>query len=208
MNFSMNGKKIILLALIALLLWPVLSIGSYLIYPDVASLKKRNPRKTAFMEYREQEWQKQGKKKTIVQTWVSSKQISPYLQKAVIIAEDDKFWSHEGFDFEAMQGALEKDLKKKKFKFGGSTISQQLAKNLYLSPSRSIVRKIREAVLTWRLEQTISKARILEIYLNVVEWGDGIFGAEAAAQHYFGKSASDLSAEEAARLATVLPNPK
>ena len=208
MDTALNGRKIILLVLVVLLLWPVLSIGSYLIYPDIASLKKSNPRMTAFMEYREQEWQKQGKKKTIVQTWVPSRQISPYLQRAVIIAEDDKFWSHEGFDFEAMQGALEKDLKKKKFKFGGSTISQQLAKNLFLSPSKSIIRKIREAILTWRLERTLSKSRILELYLNVVEWGDGIFGAEAAARHYFGKSASDLSAEEAARLATVLPNPK
>jgi monofunctional biosynthetic peptidoglycan transglycosylase len=128
--------------------------------------------------------------------------------KAIIIAEDDKFWSHEGFDFEAMQKAIEKDLKKKKFKAGGSTISQQLAKNLYLSPSKNPVRKIKEAILTWRLENNLSKRRIIEIYVNVAEWGDGIFGIEAAANRYFGKSAASLSAYEAARLAAVLPNPR
>ncbi|HAK89281.1 MAG TPA: monofunctional biosynthetic peptidoglycan transglycosylase [Nitrospiraceae bacterium] len=128
--------------------------------------------------------------------------------KAVLIAEDDKFYRHEGFDFEAIQKALEKDIKKKKFKFGGSTISQQLAKNLYLTPSKNPVRKIKEAVLTWRIESTLSKRRILELYLNVAEWGEGIFGIEAAARHYYGKSASALAPEEAARLASVLPNPR
>ena len=160
------------------------------------------------MKYRESEWQQQGKKKKIVQRWVPLSQISPYVIKAVIIAEDDKFWSHEGFDFDAMQKALEKDLKEKKFKVGGSTISQQLAKNLYLSPSKNPIRKIMEAVLTWRLERNLSKKRIIEIYLNVAEWGDGLFGVEAAAQHYYGKPASDLSAMESARLAAVLPNPR
>jgi monofunctional biosynthetic peptidoglycan transglycosylase len=128
--------------------------------------------------------------------------------KAVIIAEDDKFWSHDGFDFEAMQKALEKDLKHKKFKAGGSTISQQLAKNLFLSPSKNPMRKLKEAVLTWRLERTLSKKRIIEIYLNLVEWGDGLFGIEAAAQHYYGRPASDLSAVEASKLAAALPNPR
>jgi monofunctional biosynthetic peptidoglycan transglycosylase len=107
-----------------------------------------------------------------------------------------------------MQQALEKDIKKKEFKAGGPTISQQLAKNLYLSPSKNPIRKIKEAILTWRMERTLSKRRIVEIYLNVAEWGDGIFGIEAAAKRYYGKHASSLTAEEAARLATVLPNPK
>jgi len=186
----------------------VLSIAVYLVYPDVSALRKANPKKSAFMKYRESEWQQQGKKKKIVQRWVPLSQISPYVIKAVIIAEDDKFWSHEGFDFDAMQKALEKDLKEKKFKVGGSTISQQLAKNLYLSPSKNPIRKIMEAVLTWRLERNLSKKRIIEIYLNVAEWGDGLFGVEAAAQHYYGKPASDLSAMESARLAAVLPNPR
>jgi monofunctional biosynthetic peptidoglycan transglycosylase len=126
----------------------------------------------------------------------------------VLIAEDDKFWSHEGFDYEAIQKAIEKDIKVKKFKFGGSTISQQLARNLYLSPEKSLIRKVAEAIITWRMEKVLSKKRILEIYLNVVEWGEGIFGAEAAARHYFGKASLDLSPEEAARLSAVLPNPR
>jgi monofunctional biosynthetic peptidoglycan transglycosylase len=186
----------------------ILSIAVYFVYPDVSALRKANPQKSAFMKYRESEWRQQGKKKKIVQRWVPLSQISPYVIKAVIIAEDDKFWSHEGFDFDAMQKALEKDLKEKKFKVGGSTISQQLAKNLFLSPSKNPVRKLKEAVLTWRLERNLSKKRIIEIYLNVAEWGDGLFGVEAAAQHYYGKPASDLSAMESARLAAVLPNPR
>jgi len=181
----------------------------YFSFPDIKGLKKNNPRKTSFMEYREKEWKKQGKKYRVQQKWVPVSQISPYLIKAVLIAEDDKFWSHEGFDYEAMQKAMEKDIKAGKFKAGGSTISQQLAKNLYLSPSKNPSRKIAEAIITWRMESVLSKRRILELYLNVVEWGDaGIFGIEAAANHYYGKSASSLTPEESARLATVLPNPK
>jgi monofunctional biosynthetic peptidoglycan transglycosylase len=185
-----------------------LSIAIYFFYPDVSWMKKHNPKYTAFMEYRMEEWQDKGKKIKIRQKWVPLNRVSPYVAKAIIIAEDDKFWSHEGFDFEAMQKAIEKDLKKKKFKAGGSTISQQLAKNLYLSPSKNPIRKIKEAILTWRIENNLSKRRIIELYVNVVEWGEGIFGIEAAAQRYFGKSAAALSAYEAARLAAVLPNPR
>lgn len=185
-----------------------LSAGFYLIYPDVSNLKKDNPRKTSFMEYREDEWIKQGRKIKTRQIWTPLSKISPYLVKAVLIAEDDKFWSHEGFDFDAIQKAVETDIKRKKFKFGGSTISQQLAKNLYLTPSKNPVRKIKEAILTWRIEKALSKKRILELYLNVAEWGDGIFGIEAASRHYYGKPASDLNPDEAARLASVLPNPR
>jgi monofunctional biosynthetic peptidoglycan transglycosylase len=184
-------------------------IAFQFLYPDVSSLQKENPKKTAFMKYREEEWAKEGKKYRIQQTWVPYRAISPYLIKAVLIGEDDKFWQHEGFDYEAMQKAIEKDIKAKKFKLGGSTISQQLAKNLYLSPSKNPVRKIREAIITWRMERAVSKKRILEIYLNIAEWGDrGIFGIEAAARHYYGKSAASLGPEEAARLAAVLPNPR
>ncbi len=160
------------------------------------------------MEYREKASKEKRKPYRIYQVWTPLPKISPYLVKAVLIAEDDKFWKHEGFDYEAIQKALEKDLKAKKFKFGGSTITQQLARNLYLSPEKSILRKISEAVITWRMEQTLSKKRILELYLNVVEWGDGIFGAEAASRHYYRKSSSELTPEEAARLASVLPNPR
>jgi len=177
--------------------------------PDVSRLKKENPQKTSFMEYRENEWKREGKKYRIQQKWVSLSRISPYLIKAVLIAEDDKFWSHEGFDYEALQKAIEKDIKAKKFKLGGSTISQQLAKNLYLSPSKNPIRKIKEAIITWRMERVLSKKRILELYLNIAEWGEGgIFGIETASWHYYGKPASDLNPEEAARLAAVLPNPR
>ena len=182
-------------------------VGFYLVYPDVSILKKMNPKKTSFMEYRENQWQAKGKKLTIQKKWVSLPNISPYLVKAIIIAEDDKFWSHRGFDMDAIQKALEKNIEKGKFKFGGSTISQQLVKNLYLTPAKNPVRKLKEAIITWRVEQTISKRRILELYLNVVEWGNGIFGAEMASQRYFGKPAALLTAEEAAKLAAILPNP-
>ena len=197
-------KKIIIFVIYAV----ILSIGLCFIFPDITKLKKENPGKTSFMKYREKEWQQQGKKIRIRQTWRPLSGISPYLIKAVLIAEDDKFYQHEGFDFEAIQKALEKDIKQKKFKFGGSTISQQLAKNLYLSPSKNPARKLLEAFLTWRIEKTLSKKRILELYLNVAEWGDGIFGIEAASLHYYGKPASPLNPEEAARLASVLPNPR
>jgi monofunctional biosynthetic peptidoglycan transglycosylase len=160
------------------------------------------------MEYREDIWQAKGIKKKISTSWVPLSRISPYVVKAVIIAEDDKFWSHEGFDFEAMQKALEKDIKKKTFKAGGSTISQQLAKNLYLSPAKNPIRKIKEAILTWRIERQLSKRRIMELYLNVAEWGDGMFGIGAAARRYYGKSAGSLGAREAAELAAALPNPR
>ena len=183
-------------------------VAFYSVYPDVARLKRKNPGKTAFMEYREREWKAKGKALKIQRKWVSYPHISPYVIKAVIISEDDKFWSHQGFDFDAMEKALEKDLEQGKFKFGGSTISQQLVKNLYLSPSKSASRKLAEAVITWRMERTLSKRRILELYLNVAEWGEGVFGVEAASLAYFGKPASSLDPEEASRLAAVLPNPR
>lgn len=177
-------------------------------YDDVGALQKKNPGKTAFMAHRESQWEFKGlKNRKISQVWVPLSKISPYAAKAVLIAEDDKFYSHEGFDFEAMQKALEKDIKAGKLKYGGSTISQQLAKNLFLSPTKNPLRKVKEAILTWRIENNLSKRRILELYLNVAEWGDGIFGIEAASRHYFGKSAAELSPMEAARLAVVLPNP-
>ena len=186
----------------------LLPVASLLMMPDVSKLKKENPKKTALMEYREKKLRAKGRKFRMDQRWVPFSKISPYLIKAVLIAEDDKFWSHEGFDYEAIQKAIEKDLKAKQFKFGGSTITQQLARNLFLSPEKSLLRKISEAVITWRMEKVLSKKRILELYFNVAEWGEGIFGVEAASRHYFGKPSSELSAEEAARLAAVLPNPR
>jgi len=191
-----------------LLLIVLLPLLYFLSVPDLSKLKKGNPPKTALMEYREKESKEKGKRVRMNQTWVPLSDISPYLVKAVLIAEDDKFWSHEGFDYEAIQKALEKDMKAGRFKFGGSTISQQLARNLYLSPAKNPLRKMREAIITWRMEKILSKRRILELYLNLVEWGEGIFGVEAASRHYYGKPSSDLTPQEAARLATVLPNPR
>jgi monofunctional biosynthetic peptidoglycan transglycosylase len=188
-----------------LILFPVAYL---LLMPNLSKLKKENPKKTALMDYREKTLKEKGRKYRIDQSWVPYSKISPYLIKAVLIAEDDKFWNHEGFDYEAIQKAIEKDLKAKKFKFGGSTITQQLARNLFLSPEKSLFRKASEAVITWRMEKVLSKRRILELYLNVAEWGEGIFGAEAASRHYFGKPSSELDPEEAARLAAILPNPR
>lgn len=199
----MSKFKLILLLLI---FGGIIDIGRFALYPDVSDLKKENPVPTAFMEYREAQWAEENLQKEIQHQWVPMSKISPNVIKAVLIAEDDGFWNHDGFDVKGMENAIERSLKKGVVA-GGSTISQQLSKNLYLSPSKNPVRKVKEAILTWRIENTLSKRRILEIYLNVAEWGDGIFGIEAAARHYYGKSAKRLSAREASRLAAVLPNP-
>jgi monofunctional biosynthetic peptidoglycan transglycosylase len=190
------------------LVFPI-ATGAFLWFslPDVTSLRKENPRATAFMLYREEQSRKQGKRPRRIWYWTPLSRISPYLIHAVLIAEDDKFFQHRGFDWESMREALEKDIRRKRFAFGGSTISQQLAKNLYLSPRKSPIRKLREAMIAYRLERSLSKRRILELYLNVIEWGDGIYGAEAAARMYFGCSAAELSPWQAIRLASVLPNP-
>ncbi len=182
-------------------------IGRYMVVPDIAVLREQNPGTTAFMRYRERQWAKEGKSLSIRQQWVPLSRISRSLQRAVVISEDDKFWDHRGFDYDAIATAVEKNIRSKAFALGGSTITQQLAKNLFLSPSKNPVRKLKEAVLTWRLERTLSKRRILELYLNVAEWGNGIFGVEQASRYYFGKSARYLTVREAARLAAVLPCP-
>ena len=142
------------------------------------------------------------------QRWAGYKRISAHLKRAIIIAEDAKFIDHEGFDWAGIQHAMEKNQKRGKVVAGGSTITQQLAKNLFLSSERSLLRKGQEALLTAMIEALMEKQRILEIYLNVVEWGDGVFGAEAAARHYFGIGAESLFPEQAARLAAMLPRPR
>lgn len=191
---------------LVLTLLGALDIGRYFVYPNISALKNDRPIPTAFMEYRESQWADENRDMHITQKWVSMNKISPNVIKAVLIGEDDGFWKHDGFDVKGMENAIERSIKKKTLA-GGSTISQQLSKNLYLSPSKNPVRKIKEAILTWRIEKTLSKRRILEIYLNVAEWGDGIFGIEAAARHYYHKSAKNLTAREASRLVAVLPNP-
>ncbi len=200
-------KKIIKSIFLVLIVYLIVDIGRYALYPNIEDLKKTNPIPTSFMNYRIDQWKENGEDKQITQKWVKLKQISPYVVKAVLISEDDKFWKHDGFDTKGLEDAFERNLKEGKFSAGGSTISQQLSKNLYLNPSKNPIRKLKEAIITYRIEHTLSKKRIIEIYLNVAEWGDGIFGIEAAARHYFHKSAKNLTAMEAARLASVLPNP-
>jgi monofunctional biosynthetic peptidoglycan transglycosylase len=182
--------------------------GVFLTLPDVRPLRTANPPTTAFIELRAREARARGRAPRRVQYWVPYARISPQLKKAVLVTEDSAFWQHEGIDFEQIRESLETNLKKGSFARGASTITQQLAKNLYLSPSKDPLRKLREFFLARRLEAELGKRRILEIYLNVIEWGDGIYGAEAAARTYFGKPAADLNAEEAALLAGAIFNPR
>lgn len=167
-----------------------------------------NPNSSAFMEDRLEVMQENNPDAKLRHRWVPYNRISKNLKRAVIVAEDSKFADHEGFDWDGIQKAYEKNLKKGRIVAGGSTISQQLAKNLFLSTKRTPGRKLQEAVITLMLEKMMSKRRILEIYLNVIEWGDGVFGAEAAARHYYKTSAANLSPAQAARLAAMVPNPR
>ena len=180
----------------------------YLTLPDVRALRTVNPTKTAFMELREREAAQEGRPLRHYQVWVPYARISQNLKRAVLVAEDDAFWQHEGIDMEQLKISIRNDIEGGKAIRGGSTITQQLAKNLYLSPSRDPVRKLRELIIARRLEAELSKARIFEIYLNVIEWGDGIWGAEAAARTYFGTSAASLGAEQGALLAGAIINPR
>jgi monofunctional biosynthetic peptidoglycan transglycosylase len=177
-------------------------------YAHVLWWSDHNPSSTAFMDARLASLQQKDPKAALKHQWARYDRISGHLKRAVVAAEDGKFVDHEGFDWEGIQKALEKNEKKGKVVAGGSTISQQLAKNLLLSGSRSWLRKGQEAVITWMLEATMDKRRILELYLNVAEWGNGVFGAEAAARHYFGISAAQLSPQQAAWLAAILPAPQ
>jgi monofunctional biosynthetic peptidoglycan transglycosylase len=167
-----------------------------------------NPETSAFMETQLQVLQSKDPDAELKHRWIAYNQISPNLKKALITSEDAKFLEHEGFDWEGIQTAWEKNLKKGKIVAGGSTISQQLAKNLFLSGKKTPWRKLEEAAITVMMEQMMSKRRIFEIYLNVIEWGNGVFGAEAAARHYYRKSASRLSVGESAKLAAMVPNPR
>lgn len=180
----------------------------YLTLPDVRPLAKTDPETTAFIELREREARARGEEPLRVQRWVPYNRISEQLKRAVLVAEDSAFWAHEGVDFEQLQRSLEINLEQGRIARGGSTITQQLAKNLYLSPSKDPLRKLRELMLARRLEAELHKRRILELYLNVIEWGDGIWGAEAAARTYFRKPASRLLAPEAALLAGAIINPR
>ena len=176
--------------------------------PDVSALKQRNPKSSALMELRAEEYRQKGVRVPRQQIWVSYGAISEHLKKAILLGEDAAFFSHKGVDMNELREALKKDWETSSFKRGGSTITMQLAKNLYLNPSKNPLRKIKEIIIAWQIEQALSKRRIFEIYLNVVEWGRNIYGAEAAARHYFGKSAADLDILESATLAALLPSPR
>jgi monofunctional glycosyltransferase len=168
-----------------------------------------NPANTAFMaDGLDRLREKKGADAELRHQWVEYQRISSHLKRAVIAAEDSRFLEHEGFDWEGIEAAVQKNLKKGRIVAGGSTISQQLAKNLFLSPSRNPLRKVQEAVITVMIEQLWSKRRILEVYLNVIEWGNGIYGAEAAARRYYKTSAAGLGPGQAAHLAAMIPNPR
>ncbi|MGE0359209.1 MAG: monofunctional biosynthetic peptidoglycan transglycosylase [Vicinamibacterales bacterium] len=180
----------------------------YLTLPDVRRLATENPETTAFIEIRRDEAHDAGKSFTLRRRWVPYGRISSHLKRAVIVAEDSAFFEHEGLDYEQIRESIEDSLEDGGAIRGASTITQQLAKNLYLSESRNPARKLRELLITRRLEAALSKRRILEIYLNSIEWGDGIFGCEAAARAYFDKSAAALGPSEAALLAGAIINPR
>ena len=180
----------------------------YLTLPDVRALRTTNPESTAFIDLRARQALARGEQPRRIQRWVRYGRISPNLTRAVLVTEDSRFWKHEGIDFDELKESMEVNIERMEFARGGSTITQQLAKNLYLSPSKNPIRKLRELLIARRLEAELTKQRILELYLNNIEWGDGIYGAEAAARSYFRKSASDLSAPESALLAAAINNPR
>jgi len=177
-------------------------------YAQILWWTRHAPQSTAFMERRLDELRETDPRARLRHRWVPYARISAELKRAVIAAEDARFLDHEGFDWEAIQKAIERNERRGKLVAGGSTISQQLAKNLFLSGERSWLRKAREAVLTAMLEHAMDKRRILELYLNFAEWGEGVFGAEAAARQHFGVSAAQLNAAQAAWLAAILPSPR
>jgi monofunctional biosynthetic peptidoglycan transglycosylase len=195
-------KSVILTAVIGALVY------FYYTLPDVSGLKTNNPKRSALMELRDQEYRQKGIRAPRQQIWQPYGAISEHLKKAVLLSEDAAFFSHKGVDVVELKEALKKDWETGSFKRGGSTITMQLAKNLYLNPSKNPLRKAKEIIIAWQLEQALPKRRIFEIYLNVVEWGRNVYGAEAAARHYFGKSASNLDVLESATLAALLPSPR
>ncbi len=176
--------------------------------PDTRELRLANPKSSAIRTYREAQLRKKGGVPHSLMEWRRLDQISPHLRHAVVLAEDDTFFQHHGFDFGQVKRAALMNLKRRRFAYGASTLSQQLARTLYLSPRKNLLRKFKEALITRRLEKSLSKNRILELYLNVVEWGPQVYGAEAASQHFFRKSALELTPDEAISLAAILPSPR
>ncbi len=195
-------KRIFYYGLLALLLLQGWYLGHVLWWMHF------NPGETAFMEAGLERLQEKRPQAQLKHRWVEYGRISIHLKRAVVAAEDSSFIAHEGFDWEGIEKAVEKNIKKRRFAAGGSTISQQLAKNLFLSASKNPLRKVEEAVITVMIEMVWSKRRILEVYLNVIEWGNGVYGAEAASQRYFGSTAASIGPGEAAHLAAMIPRPR
>jgi monofunctional biosynthetic peptidoglycan transglycosylase len=187
----------------------IVAFSSYVLLslPDVSGLKTRNPKTTALIQMRIELAEKEKQEFVIRQNWVPFSQIPQILKDTVRISEDAGFYWHKGIDFEELKEAIKKNIQEKKFARGGSTITQQLAKNLYLSPKKNLLRKIKEYLIARRLEKALSKDRIFELYLNVIEFGQGVFGVDAAARYYFGCSVDELDLEEVVRLVAVLPRP-
>jgi monofunctional biosynthetic peptidoglycan transglycosylase len=175
---------------------------------DIRALADKRPGKTALMRQRRSEAERKGEKARLAQTWVPLARISRHLLHAVLASEDQRFFGHSGIDWTALRDSVEENLERRRLWRGGSTLTQQLAKNLFFGTSRTPVRKVRELVVTRWLEEDLTKFRILTLYLNVIEWGDGIYGAEAAARHWYGKPAASLTPAEAAGLAAMIPNPR
>jgi monofunctional glycosyltransferase len=175
---------------------------------EVRALARTSPERTRLMEQRAEEAKAKGRRARVARSWVPLSRVSRHLIHAVLSSEDQNFFGHEGVDWKAIEESIERNVEKGRFARGGSTITQQLAKNLYFGTRKTLGRKARELVVTRWLEADLSKARILALYLNLIEWGDGVYGCEAAARHWYGKPASDLSPTEAAGLAAMIPNPR
>ncbi|MEI8191958.1 MAG: monofunctional biosynthetic peptidoglycan transglycosylase [candidate division NC10 bacterium] len=176
--------------------------------PDIAYLRRENPKTTAYIERYKERQRLKGRPPFVQMTWTPIDQVSPHLRHAVVIAEDDMFYQHHGVDWDSIKEAADYDWHRGRLARGASTITQQLARNLYLSPSKNPLRKIKEILIAQRLEKTLSKRRILELYLNVAEWGPGVYGAAEASRLYFQKAPSEITPEEGVALAAALPNPR
>jgi monofunctional biosynthetic peptidoglycan transglycosylase len=201
-------RRALLLSLVLAAAYALYVVAGLPSRAEVRVLAKRNPGRTALMRQREAEARAAGKQPRLAQSWVPIAAISRNLIHAVISSEDQNFLGHQGLDWDAIQSSIGKDLEQRRFALGGSTISQQLVKNLFFSTEKSLTRKLREALVVRWLERDVGKSRILEVYLNVIEWGDGVYGCEAAARRYYGMAAAGLTEEEAAGLAGMIPSPR
>ncbi len=200
-------RIVLLLALVCVVAGAVVALDLFLTLPDVTTLRARNPVPTSLMRLREVQARRRGRLPAVEQEWIAFDDIPPLLRRAVLAAEDANFYGHQGIDFGELREAINKNIREGKLVRGGSTITQQLAKNLYLSTEKTLWRKLKEALIARRLEKALPKNRILHLYLNVIELGPGIFGVRAAAKHWFGCDVTELSTEQIVRLVAIIPRP-